>query len=145
MTENEAKKILEWLRIRWAKKLQHFYKTEKATDIVVKMPDKSWFVRYDNALELEFEVVYFGAYNGKQFENALHYNSRLICEIGQTQLEILKVKSKSKSQFADFLEYAFNKNDIWVEGWEVHGVNFIDAGESLEEIKVKMDLEDFNG
>ena len=142
MTETEAKKILDWLCVRWAKKIQHFYKTQKSMDMAVKMSDERCLVSDYNVFELVFEVVFFDDY--ERVESKFNFNSRLV--YGDDQVEILKAKSGSKSQFADVLESVFflNKHNVWVEGWDRYGINFIDAGESLEEILVKMDLEDFD-
>ena len=60
--------------------------------------------------------------------------------------DILKsyIELKTDSEFIDFV-FKFNKEGVYVKDWQEDGACFIYPGESIEEIKVKMDLEDFNG
>ena len=147
MTEAEAKKIIDWLCKRWEKKVIGFYKNQNDRfKLIVKFLNRKWRMNNeDSTLSLNFEYAWLTPDESRWFNtfSKLYAAPELK---GFDYNDILKsyIELKTDSEFIDFV-FKFNKEGVYVKDWQEDGACFIYPGESIEEIKVKMDLEDFNG
>ena len=149
MTEVEAKKIVEWLCDRFKKKIVDFYERNDRANILMKFSERKWRVNYrDSTLSLDFEFAWDwpAAVNHDHFKWSSSTNKLccITCEQQRGYDYILKVSSMPHTD-AEFLDFLFGLNaSVYVDGWFEDGVYFIYPGESIEEIKVKMDLEEIS-
>ena len=146
MTEDEAKKIIDWLCMRWEKKVIGFYKNQNDRfKLAVKFLNRKWRMNdEDNTLSLNFEYAWLTPDESQWFNT----RSRIyaIPELkGFDYNDMLKsdVELKTDSEFLDFV-FKFGKEGVYVKDWQEDGACFIYPGESIEEIKVKMDLEEIS-
>jgi len=138
MTEVEAKKILDWLCSRWTKSIASLYsRNSKKFDMLIAFSERKWHMNKDSTLSLDFEFAWCNPIMSNN--NSLHVTPEL------TEFyydNMLRADFKLKTD-AEFLCFLFKHNSgVFVKDWNDGGIYFIYPNESLEEIKVKMDLED---
>ena len=145
MLEDEAKKIVDWLCIRWKNKIIDFYKNRNAQlKLVMKFSDRKWRVNNeDSTLSLDFAYAWLFMVDESQWHNTFSklYATPEFKYFDYNGMLKSYVELKTDSEFLDFV-FKFNKEGVYVKDWQEDGACFIYPGESLEEIKVKMDLED---
>jgi len=150
MTEDEADKILDFLCRRWSQRVIDAYRDLMDLHCMIDFSRKRWFLDSGNIC-LDFKYTW--AQRRKKNERVWiqPQNIRLCakCDMynGLWRPCIIWIpfeeenRMKSNYDILDFLFSFKNNPDIFVERF-FENAYFIDAGESLEEVMVKADLED---
>ena len=143
MTEDEARKILDWLCNRFKKKIIDFYEHGNVRfRILLKFSERKWYVNHKyNTLSLDFEYAWTDASDTWRHTNNILYIAHEHPDVHDDTLEI--DVDHAPHTDAEFLDILFKLNAVvYVKDWFEGGTCFINKGESLEELKIKMDLED---
>ena len=154
MEEAEAKKILEWLCNRFKKSYVDYYAHQPDKyEISISFSKRLWHIDAKNSIVLDFNYRWIDSLDEQgsidHFDFASSEYNLCAGTIGHSGsmwnfvFDMITTYTHDVNTDAKLLDLLFSFNTgIYVMGWSTENIYFIYPNESLEEIKVKMDLED---
>lgn len=153
MEEAEAKKILDWLCNRFKKSYVDYYAHQPdRCNFLISFSKRPLYIDAKNNIVLNFNYKWIDPLDEQISIDQFDFvNSEYSLCAGPIEhrgiwdflFDIISLHAYGLNTNANILNILFSYNTgIYVMGWSTENIYFIYPNESLEEIKVKMDLED---